>query len=92
MKAESAWRIGAAILAHVAVIAAWHLFVVWGEVPRFVMPTPGDTVMALLDPDYRWWPNIVVTATEIYGGYALAVVTGVVLPCSSPGRRCWRRS
>ena len=74
---ESAWRIGVAILAHVAVIVAWHLFVVLGEVPRFVMPTPHDTLLALIDPDYRWWPNIVVTATEIYGGYLLAVVTGV---------------
>ena len=75
---ESAWRIGAAIAAHIAVVVAWHLFVVWGEVPRFVMPTPWDTLQALIDPDYRWWPNIVVTATEIYGGYALAVVTGVL--------------
>ncbi|BBK44193.1 nitrate ABC transporter permease [Allostella vacuolata] len=75
---ESAWRIGAAIAAHIAVVVAWHLFVVWGEVPRYVMPTPWDTLQALIDPDYRWWPNIVVTATEIYGGYALAVVTGVL--------------
>ncbi len=75
---ESAWRIGVAILAHVAVVVAWHLFVVLGDVPRFVMPTPWDTAQALIDPDYRWWPNIVVTATEIYGGYLLAVVTGVV--------------
>ncbi len=74
---ESAWRIGLAILAHVAVIAAWHFFVVWGEVPRFVMPTPLDTLMALFSGDYPWWSNIRVTAIEIYGGYILAVVLGV---------------
>ena len=75
---ESAWRIGIAILAHVAVIVGWHLFVVLGEVPSFVMPTPWDTLQALIDPEYRWWPNVLVTGTEIFVGYLLAVVAGVV--------------
>ncbi|MGE0717128.1 MAG: ABC transporter permease, partial [Alphaproteobacteria bacterium] len=48
------------------------------DVPKFVMPTPWDTLQALIQPEYRWWDNIVVTATEIYGGYLLAVVGGVL--------------
>ncbi|MGE0718578.1 MAG: ABC transporter permease, partial [Alphaproteobacteria bacterium] len=75
---ESAWRIGLATMAHVAVILAWHLFTTLGDVPKFVMPTPWDTLQALIQPEYRWWDNIVVTATEIYGGYLLAVVGGVL--------------
>jgi NitT/TauT family transport system permease protein len=72
-------RYALAIIAHVALIAAWYLFVRIGEVPRFVMPSPGATLDALLQPNYSWWTNISVTATEIFGGYFLALVGGVAL-------------
>jgi NitT/TauT family transport system permease protein len=68
-----------AIIAHVALIAAWYLFVKLGNVPRFVMPSPGATLDALLQPNYGWWTNIVVTGTEIFAGYFLALVVGVGL-------------
>ena len=58
---------------------AWYLFVTLGNVPRFVMPSPVDTLNALLQPNYSWWTNISVTATEIFGGYFLALVGGVAL-------------
>jgi NitT/TauT family transport system permease protein len=44
-----------------------------------VMPGPGQTLAALLVPDYSWWANTLVTGTEIFGGYALALVVGVLL-------------
>src|SRR5437868_6245824 len=72
-------RIALAILAHVALIAAWYLFVKLGNVPKFVMPSPADTVAALLKPNYDWWRNIAVTGTEIFAGYFLALVVGVAL-------------
>ncbi|MGE0725842.1 MAG: ABC transporter permease [Alphaproteobacteria bacterium] len=75
---DTAWRIGLAILAHVLVIVAWHLFVTIGNVPTFVMPSPWQTIQALIQPNYRWWDNALVTGTEIFGGYALAVVAGVL--------------
>jgi len=67
------------VLAHVALIVAWYLFVRLGDVPRFVMPSPGDTLDALLKPNYNWWGNITVTATEIFAGYFLALAVGVAL-------------
>jgi NitT/TauT family transport system permease protein len=67
------------VVAHLLLLALWYLFVRFGEVPRFVMPGPGDTLRALLVPDYGWWENTLVTATEIFGGYALALVSGVLL-------------
>lgn len=72
-------RYALGVLAHVALILAWYLFVRFGEVPRFVMPSPGDTLDALLQPNYSWWSNIVVTGTEIFAGYFLALVVGVAL-------------
>ena len=68
-----------AIIAHVALIAAWYLFVKLGNVPKFVMPSPGATLDALLQPNYGWWANIAVTGTEIFAGYFLALVVGVAL-------------
>ena len=38
------------------------------------MPSPYDTLHALLVPNYRWVENITVTTVEIFGGYILAVV------------------
>jgi NitT/TauT family transport system permease protein len=67
------------VLAHVALIAAWYLFVRLGDVPRFVMPSPADTLDALLKPNYNWWGNVTVTATEIFVGYFLALAVGVAL-------------
>jgi NitT/TauT family transport system permease protein len=67
------------VAAHLLLLVAWDLFVRFGDVPKFVMPSPADTLRALFVPDYGWWPNIRVTATEIFGGYALALVIGVLL-------------
>ncbi len=67
------------ILAHLLLLLAWYLFVRLGDVPRFVMPSPQDTIKALFVADYGWWPNTLVTATEIFGGYLMALVVGVAL-------------
>lgn len=68
-----------AVLAHLALLVIWYLFVRLGDVPKFVMPSPGATFEALLSPSYDWWANVSVTATEIFGGYFLALVIGVLL-------------
>ena len=72
-------RYAIAVFAHLLLIAAWHLFVVYGKVPAFVLPSPEATLNALTSPNYRWLENITVTAIEIFGGYGLAVVIGVGL-------------
>jgi NitT/TauT family transport system permease protein len=66
-----------AIVAHVALIVLWHVAVVWGDVPAFVMPTPLAALQALFQPHYNWLQHTLVTAAEVFGGYALAVVIGV---------------
>ena len=68
-----------AVASHLALLAVWYLFVKFGNVPKFVMPAPDDTVRALFAGNYNWWTNTAVTATEIFGGYAFALVVGVLL-------------
>jgi len=74
---EALQRYSLAVMSHLLLVAAWHFFVVLGKVPSFVMPSPQATLNALLTPNYRWLENIAVTATEIFGGYLLAVVVGI---------------
>ena len=76
---ETVQRYTLAIVAHLALLLAWYLFVTLSKVPQFVMPSPGATLDALLQPNYSWWTNIAVTATEIFAGYFLALVVGVAL-------------
>ena len=76
---ETLQRYTLAVAAHIALVFAWYLFVKLGNVPKFVMPSPGATLDALLSPDYDWMRNIGVTATEIFAGYFLALVAGVAL-------------
>src|ERR1700741_561522 len=72
-------RYALAVLSHVGLVLAWYLFVKLGDVPKFVMPSPYETLHALLVPNYRWLENIAVTSVEIFGGYVLAVVIGIAL-------------
>src|SRR5262249_61432184 len=75
--AQALERYALAVLSHIGLVARWYLFVKLGEVLKFVMPSPYDTVHALLVPNYRWVENIAVTTVEIFAGYILAVVFGI---------------
>ena len=66
------------VVVHLAVVIAWHFWVVLGEVPSYVMPTPLDALRSLGN-DYNWMHNTLITASEVFGGYLLAVVVGVGL-------------
>ena len=76
-RSQALQRYALAVLSHLGLVVAWYLFVKLGEVPKFVMPSPYDTVHALLVPNYRWLENIAVTSTEIFGGYIMAVAFGI---------------
>jgi NitT/TauT family transport system permease protein len=77
MKPETIQRYTYAVVSHLLLVVAWQLFVTLGKVPTFVMPSPYATAHSLFVPNYRWLDNITITATEIFGGYLLAVVLGV---------------
>lgn len=74
---ESLQRYSLAVASHLLLVLAWHFFVVLGDVPKFVLPSPAATVQSLLVSNYRWVENTLVTGTEIFGGYILAVAIGI---------------
>jgi NitT/TauT family transport system permease protein len=79
MNREALQRYSLAVISHLLLVVVWQVFVVVGNVPKFVMPSPWETVQALVTPNYRWFENSAVTAIEIFGGYILAVVVGVAI-------------
>jgi NitT/TauT family transport system permease protein len=66
-----------AILAHVAFIFLW--WIASRYVPRFILPSPLETVGTLWIPRYDWARHILVTASEVFGGFSLAIIVGVAL-------------
>jgi NitT/TauT family transport system permease protein len=72
-------RYGLALAAHLTLIVVWYLVVTFGRVPAFIMPSPVATVATLGGSNYAWTTNTLVTASEIFGGYILAVVVGVTI-------------
>jgi len=71
-------RYALAVLSHLILVAIWHSFVVYGNIPKIVMPSPYDTIHALVVPNYRWLENIAATSIEIFGGFLLAAVFGIL--------------
>lgn len=62
---------------HVAMVLLWEASVRLFEIRKFVLPAPSDILATLGNPAYRWAANTAVTATEVFGGYALGLVLGV---------------
>ncbi len=72
-------RAATIVLVHLGLVAAWAAAIPLFGIPRFVLPTPLETVRTLAVPTYAWTSNTLVTAAEILGGYLLGVVIGVAL-------------
>lgn len=70
---------GIVILVHLAVLLVWYVVAASGMVRPFILPSPLATFETLGNARYRWLDNTFVTATEIFVGYSIAVVTSVLL-------------
>src|ERR1700730_5381329 len=61
-----------AVLSHLAVIGIWSLAST--RMPKFILPSPVDVLLVLINPRYNWPRHLLVTASEVFGGFALASV------------------
>ncbi len=71
-------RYGLIVLVHLGVVVLWQIGIKLSELPEYVMPSPGATLLSLGE-DYGWLHNTLITAIEVFGGYGLAIVVGVGL-------------
>lgn len=70
------WAIVVAV--HIAGIALWELVVRVFAIQPFILPAPSKVLATLLNPNYSWLKNTGVTAVEVFGGYALGLVLGIL--------------
>src|SRR5262245_21365775 len=67
------------------VLSTTLLFVVWEvacralHIPTFILPTPSESIAALIENWSGIWPNAAHTLTTTLIGFGAAVVVGVVL-------------
>ncbi|HWZ41637.1 MAG TPA: ABC transporter permease [Bradyrhizobium sp.] len=75
----SARSIAIILVVHLAVIVLWQLAVDTFHVPKFILPSPLAALSTLGYAKYAWVSNLLVTALEILGGFALGALVGVTL-------------
>ena len=75
----SAWHRWAAIVGvHLALVALWEIVVRVFEIRSFILPAPSAILGTLGNSSHAWLSNTLVTAAEVFGGYALGLVAGVL--------------
>ena len=67
------------VLVHLVVITIWQIAADHGGLPKYILPSPTETLATLAEPRNRWIENTAVTAAEIIGGFAIAVIVGVAI-------------
>ncbi len=73
------WQRWALIVAvHVAGLLLWEVLVRALHVQKFILPAPSQVLASLANPNLRWLSNTGVTALEVFAGYGLGVVLGIL--------------
>ncbi|MAC77322.1 MAG: ABC transporter permease [Rhodobacteraceae bacterium] len=67
------------IIALLLVIGLWWGAVAWYDIPRYVMPSPGDVWTHIKGDHARLWDGFVVTFKEFIVGFVLGAVSGFVM-------------
>ena len=73
------WDYAIIVGVHLTVLVLWQLAVDVGGIRSFILPSPLAMLHTLARPEYQWAANSLATAQEVFGGFLLAVVLGVVL-------------
>lgn len=63
------------------VLAVWHVATTWGFVHALIIPSPADTWRAALrvTAAHFFWPNALVTLSQILWGFAIGLCSGAAL-------------
>lgn len=73
------WGRWAVILGvHLSGVALWEIVVRLFAIQPFLLPAPSVVLGTLANPQYSWLSNTAVTAIEVFGGYTLGLVLGIL--------------
>lgn len=73
------WRRWLAIVGiHVAGVLLWEAAVRMFAIQSFILPAPSRVLATLANPNLSWLSNTAVTAIEVFGGYTLGLVLGIL--------------
>ncbi len=73
------WRRWITIIGiHVAGLLLWEAAVRIFAIQSFILPAPSRVLATLSNPNLRWLTNTGVTALEVFGGYTLGLVLGIM--------------
>jgi NitT/TauT family transport system permease protein len=73
------WRRWALVVGvHLAGIVLWEVIVRVFDVQKFILPAPSQVLASLANPNLSWVSNTAVTALEVFAGYSLGVVLGIL--------------
>jgi NitT/TauT family transport system permease protein len=73
------WQRWSLIVAvHLGGIALWEAVVRLFHVQKFILPAPSQVLASLANPNLSWLSNTAVTALEVFAGYTLGVVLGIL--------------
>lgn len=76
---NAGWHRWALVLAvHLVALGTWEAAVRLFGIREFVLPAPSRILATLAKPSYSWLANTWVTALEVFGGYALGLVLGIL--------------
>lgn len=76
---RAVWQRWAAVVAvHLVVVGLWEVAVRVFSIQGFILPAPSRVLATLANHNYKWLSNTAVTAVEVFGGYALALVLGIL--------------
>lgn len=63
---------------HLAGVLLWEAVVRIFAIQSFLLPAPSRVLATLANPNYSWLKNTGVTALEIFAGYTLGLVLGIL--------------
>jgi NitT/TauT family transport system permease protein len=76
-RGRSARSVAIIFVVHIGVVLLWQILVDLFAVPKFILPSPLAALATLGSAKYAWASNVLVTAVEILGGFALGALVGV---------------
>ena len=79
MSIERLKGVGPSVVLFAALLGAWQLAGPVFGIRAYLLPPPSAVVKAALDFSIPWYSHIAITTIEIFGGFAVAGVVGVVL-------------